>query len=120
MKKLIISIVSLLAFAVANAAIAAPPHGKSNILHCGCVVEEDDTLAMRYVDVNVSSKAKGHNRHGVGSIDSCYDAVNETYIDFVRTAGDCQIGGTALVGPGLPGCGDIPPVGEFCGELAPE
>lgn len=118
MKRLIISIVSLLAFAIVNAAHAAPP-GKSHILHCGCVVDEDSgAISMKYVDVNVSSKARGHNNHVAGTIDSCYDPANETYIDYQRTAGDCQIDGTPLVGTGLPGCGDTPPVGEFCGELA--
>ena len=119
MKRLIISILSLLAFAMINLAIAAPP-GKSEILHCGCVVDEESgVISMVYVDVNVSSKARGHNKHGVGSIDSCYDAANDTYIDFQRTAGDCQMGGTALVGPGLPDCGDLTG-GEMCGELAPQ
>ncbi|MGD2140567.1 MAG: hypothetical protein PVH25_09240 [Burkholderiales bacterium] len=119
MKRMIISIVSLLAFAMIHSTHAAPPHGKSNIRHCGCVVYDDGSIGMAFVDANVSSKAKGHNKHGAGTIDSCFDGV-DTFIDYQRTAGDCQVGGTPLVGPGLPDCGDTIVVGDVCGEPTPE
>ena len=118
MKRLIICIVSLLVFAMINSAIAAPP-GKANILHCGCVLDADGNLAMAYLDVNVSSRARGHTKHGAGDIDSCFDGV-DTFIDFERTADDCQIGGTALVG-GLEDCETVMAVaGDICGTEIPQ
>ena len=116
MKRFIVTTASLLAFAIIHTAYAAPPHGKSNILHCGCVVDAEGALMMAYVDVNVSSKAKGHTKHGAGTIDSCFDGV-DTYIDFERTTGDCRIGGTPL--PGLAAC-ETEEAGQICGIQAPQ
>jgi len=121
MKNLIISIVSLLAFALLNSAFAAPPHGKANIRHCGCVVDEvSGAISMAYVEVNVSSKAKGHYKHGAGTIDSCFDGV-DTYIDFVRTGGDCVVpDGDNLAGTGLLECVGGQESMDPCGEQVPE
>ena len=100
MKRFIFCIVSLLVFAMINSAIAAPPE-KANILHCGCVVDPDGNLGMAFLDINVSSKAKGHAKHGIGDIDTCFDGL-ETFADFQRTANDCWNGGAML--PGLVAC----------------
>ena len=120
MKKLIISIVSLLAFALINSAIAAKPE-KANILHCGCVLYEDGTIDMVFIDVNVSHKAKGHTKHGEGDIDSCFDGV-DTFVDFQRTANDCQISGPDLAGGGLMPCSQVGDVmaGDTCGIELPQ
>jgi hypothetical protein len=117
MKKLTAGLVCLLAFGFASTAIAARP-GKANILHCGCAVDEAGNLGMAYIDVNVSSKARGHNKHGAGTIDSCFDGV-DTSIDFIRTADDCQLAGTQL--GNLSACETISAsAGDLCGELAPQ
>ena len=124
MKKLIISIVSLLAFALINSAIAAKPE-KANILHCGCVLYEDGTIDMAFVDVNVSSKARGHTKHGEGDIDSCFDGV-DTFVDFQRTANDCRKAGPQLAGGGLADCDadgdgeDDVVAGDSCGMELPQ
>ena len=115
MRKLTACLVCLLSFGFASSAIAAPP-GKANILHCGCAVDEAGNLGMAFIDANVSSKARGHNKHGAGTIDSCFDGV-DTFIDFQRTADDCQIAGVplgnlALCSPDL--------AGQSCGSLAPQ
>jgi hypothetical protein len=113
MKKRITWIVSLLALAAIHSAIAAPPHGRANILHCGCVLDATSgDPAMAFVNVNTSSKAKGHARHGESSIDSCYDGV-DSFVDFQRTADDCQIDGAELAG--LAQCSSEQ-AGNPCGE----
>jgi hypothetical protein len=114
MKKLTASLVCLLAFGFASTAIAARPGSvppeKANILHCGCAVDEAGNLGMAYIDVNVSSKARGHTKHGV--IDSCFDGVKDL-IEFERTANDCQKDGAPL--GGLADCGQQM-AGDICGE----
>jgi len=68
--------------------MADPPHGKATILHCGCVLDAADQVGMAYVQVSVSSKAKGHLMHIGGSLYS--DAMGDegtaegTYIGMVR------------------------------------
>jgi hypothetical protein len=117
MKTLATCIAALFAIGLVNPAFAAPP-GKANILHCGCVVDEADTLAMAYIDANVSSKAKGHNKHGAGTLDSCFDGV-DTFVDFQRTGDDCQIAGTQL--GNLAGCViEEKEAGNLCGIAAPQ
>ena len=114
MKKLTAGLVCLLAFGFASTTTAAPPE-KANILHCGCAVDEAGNLGMAYIDVNVSSKARGHNKHGV--IDSCFNGV-DALIEFERTANDCQKGGAPLGGLAL--CAEempVPMAGDICGEL---
>lgn len=68
-----------------------PGHGnkptKVTILHCGCADEGD---LMQYVEIQISSKSKGHFHHVAGSISSCFDGV-DTYRDFVRSGSDCQV-----------------------------
>jgi hypothetical protein len=115
MKKLTAGLVCLIAFGFASTAIAAPPHGKANILHCGCAVDDAGNLGMAYINANVSNKARGHNKHGIGTIDSCFDGV-DTFIDFKRTANDCQIGEQTLGNLAL--CAKPAPIGASCGELA--
>jgi len=119
MKKLTASLVCLLAFGFASTAIAARPGdvppAKANILHCGCAVDEAGNLGMAYIDVNVSSRARGHTKHGV--IDSCFDGV-DALIEFERTANDCQNSGASLIGLAL--CAEevpVPMAGDICGEL---
>lgn len=115
MKKLTACFVCLFTFAgLASPAIAAPP-GKANILHCGCVVDEEGNLAMAYINANVSNRARGHAKHGAGTIDSCFDGV-DTFVDFQRTSGDCQIEGKL---PGLPAC-EAEVDGGICGEQLPQ
>jgi len=69
------------------------PPGQGNkptkvaILHCGCA---DDGGPMRYVEIEVSSKSKGHFNHVAGSIESCPDG-SDSYSDFVRNGSDCQV-----------------------------
>lgn len=69
------------------------PPGKANkpnkvtILHCGCA---DDGGPMQYVEIQISSKSKGHFNHVAGSIASCSDGT-DSYFDFVRTGSDCQV-----------------------------
>ena len=60
---------------------------KVTILHCGC---SDTGDAMEYVQIQVSSKSRGHLRHTAGSFASCSDG-SDTYIDFVRNGSDCQV-----------------------------
>lgn len=115
MKKLTASLACLLAFSVAGPVLAAPP-GKANILHCGCVVDDQGNLGMAYINANVSSKAKGHAKHGAGTIDSCFDGVS-TFVDFQRDADDCQIDGTPLVG--LSPC-ESQAEGGTCGAQLPQ
>ena len=99
----LISLAFVSAFASMNHALAKPPHGKANILHCGCVAWSDGTIGMAFVPIEVSSKAKGHLNHVAGTTDSCYDGVS-TYVDVTRSASDCQVDGTPL--PGLEPCTD--------------
>ena len=102
MKKLtVIPVVCLSMFLFAGTASAVPPHGKSTILHCSC---NDEGTDLVYLEINVSSKAIGHDRHEVGTVDSCSDGGN-TYNDFVRLGDDCHLGGTPL--------GDLSPCGDF-------
>ncbi len=97
----LISFAVLSALGVAGNALAKPPHGKANILHCGCVVWSDDTVGMAFVPIEVSSKAKGHVNHVAGTTDSCYDGVS-AYVDVTRSASDCQVDGAPL--PGMAAC----------------
>jgi len=116
MKKLTAGLVCLLCFGFANAAMAAPKE-KANILHCGCAVDDAGNLGMAYINVNVSSKAIGHTRHGFGTIDSCFDGDGNMF-DFQRTADDCQIDGKQL--GNLVPCAQPAPIGQSCGQLAPQ
>jgi hypothetical protein len=114
MKKLIVFVASLAAFAFAGGALAQSP-GKANILHCGCVTDTEGALAMAYVDVNVSNKARGHRQHVAGSLDTCFNGV-DTYIDFQRTGADCLVSGSL---PGLPAC-TTEAAGTICGQQVAE
>jgi len=105
MKNLVISfsLVCVSALGIAGSAMAKPPHGKANILHCGCVAWSDGTIGMAFVPIEVSTKAKGHANHVAGTTDSCYDGMS-AYVDVTRSAPDCQVDGTPL--PGLEACTD--------------
>jgi len=50
---------------------------------------------MEFVEINVSSKSKGHRHHQAGSIESCSDGA-DSFTDFVRSGSDCQLDGPAL------------------------
>ena len=115
MKKLTAGLVCLLAFGFASTVIAARP-AKANILHCGCAVDDAGILGMAFINANVSSKARGHNKHDAGTIDSCFDG-DDTFIDFQRTADDCQKGVTPLGNLAL--CVDEM-AGTSCGIQAPQ
>ncbi|MDH3467712.1 MAG: hypothetical protein OES26_17690 [Gammaproteobacteria bacterium] len=111
MKRLVVSMACLSVFGIASSAMAAPP-GKSTILHCGCVVDAVGVPNMRYVEISVNSKTRGHDNHFAGTIDSCFDGV-DTFTDFVRTGSDCQIDGPELGDPIL-AC-EGPVAGDICG-----
>ena len=113
MKKLIVFMACLGVFGFTSSVMAEPP-AKSTILHCGCVIDESGDPNMRYSEISVSSKSRGHDNHVVGDIDSC-PAGDEIFIDFVRTGDDCQIDGPPLGDPIDP-CGEEGPVaGDVCG-----
>jgi hypothetical protein len=68
---------------------------------------------MVYEEISISSRSRGHDAHIVGTIDSCFDGVEES--DFVRTGSDCQISGPPLGDP-IADCGeDGPFAGDVCG-----
>ena len=110
MKRLIVFLTCLSAFAFTGGAIAQPP-GKANILHCGCATTAEGILTLGYISINVSSKARGHLQHVAGSLDTCFNGV-DTSVDFQRTGGDCLVSGSLL---GLPLC-SIEVVGTICGQ----
>ena len=77
MKKLLVTSACLLLSCVAGAAMAAKPE-KSQILHCGCIFDDDlGEAAMVYTEISVSRNAKGHLNHTAGSIDSCVVGVDD-------------------------------------------
>jgi len=84
------------------------PPGKANkptkvaILHCGCA---DDGGPMQYVEIQVSSKSKGHFHHVAGSIASCSDG-SDSYLDFVRSGSDCQVDDGSEPWKSMEFCGD--------------
>ncbi len=85
---------------------AGPPEGsgppaKVSLLHCGCA---DDGNRMEFVEINVSSKSKGHRHHQAGSIESCSDGA-DSFTDFVRSGSDCQLDGPEL-GDDIAFCSD--------------
>ena len=116
MKKLLVTSACLLLSFVAGGAMAAKPE-KSQILHCGCTLDDEGMATMVYTEISVSKNARGHLNHIAGSIDSCFDGVdedgNDTYADFVRIGSDCQLGGEQL--GDLAECGDVV-AGDVCGE----
>jgi hypothetical protein len=114
MKKSLVFLACLSAFSFTGGAIAQSP-GKANILHCGCVTDAEGVLAMAYVDVNVSNKARGHRQHIAGSLDTCFNGV-DTYIDFQRTGADCLVSGSL---PGISAC-TTESAGTICGQLVAE
>jgi hypothetical protein len=73
---------------------------KANILHCAC---SDAGDRLEYIEIQISSKSKGHVKHTAGSIDSC-SVGDDIYQDFVRSGSDCLIDGPEL--SGYPACGD--------------
>jgi hypothetical protein len=114
MKNLFLPLACLTVFALAGGVMAAPP-GKATIRHCGCVLDSADQVGMAYVQISVSSKAKGHLQHVVESLDSCVMADGVTLVDFSRTGPDCQVDGTPLVGLGS--CTDLSiDEGQQCGN----
>jgi len=73
---------------------------KVTLLHCGC---SDDGGPMLYVEINISSKSKGHLNHEAGSMASCSDGA-DSYIDFVRNGSDCQVDNGSDLMEGLEFC----------------
>lgn len=113
MKLLIKCLLAVLTLALSSAALAAPP-AKIEILHCGCVIDADGIPGMAFIAASVSSKARGHAKHGVGTVDSCYDGV--TFIDFERTANDCYKGDIPFAG--LDPCTETHDADWSCGRPA--
>ena len=87
---------------------------KVTILHCGC---SDAGDAMEYVQIQVSSKSRGHLRHEAGSFASCSDG-SDTYIDFIRTGSDCQVDDGTDQLDGLEFCNDSQVPMAVCGEAS--
>jgi hypothetical protein len=114
MKNVTICLAALFTIGLVNPTLAARPLGKTNILHCGCAVDEADNLGMAYIDVNVSSRARGHAKHGNGTTDSCFDGV-DAMVEFLRTASDCQkdSGDPSIAGVSLCELGET--AGASCG-----
>jgi hypothetical protein len=128
MKKLASALLVFISILMATVAVAKPPvcvdqdfpPGKSKIkpskvtiLHCGCPDAGD---MMYYVEIQVSSKSKGHAKHVTGSIDSCSDG-SDNYRDFVRTASDCQVvADESELMDGWAACGDRL-AGDECGMV---
>jgi hypothetical protein len=79
------------------------------LLHCGCA-DTGDT--MQYVEIQVSSKSRGHLKHVAGGIESCSDGT-DNFTDFVRSGSDCQINGPELDGLGF--CSDDKAAMQECG-----
>jgi hypothetical protein len=85
---------------------------KVTILHCGCTDAGD---VMEYVEIQVSSKSRGHLRHEAGSFASCYVESQDMEVDFLRLGGDCVVEDESGE-YGLPDCGgDQVPMAK-CGE----
>lgn len=120
------SVVFLLAGLCAASAVQAkkpeciepPGHGgdrghpeKVTLLHCGC---SDTGDAMYYVEIQVSSKSRGHLKHVAGGIESCSDG-SDTFTDFVRSGSDCQLAGPELDGLGM--CSDDKAAMQECGTI---
>ena len=139
MKKLALVLLGAVLFAFAGIAMAEKPNDKgcgppddkpggkpekAALLHCGC--NWDGAVAtMDYKEITISSKSKGHDAHGVGSVDSCYAGQVEVEVgvfedlclDFVRNGADCQLDGPELGDP-IPACTEFDPVplaGDPCG-----
>lgn len=87
---------------------------KVTILHCGC---NDGGTAMEYVQIQVSSKSRGHLRHEAGSFASCSDG-SETYTDFLRIGSDCQVDDGTPQLDGLEFCNENQLPMEVCGEAS--
>lgn len=87
-----------------------PGKEKVTLLHCGCA---EDGTRLEYVEINVSSRSKGHKKHVAGSFDSCSDD-GENYRDFVRTGSDCQLDGPDM-GDEIAYC-DGQVAGDECGS----
>ena len=87
---------------------------KVSILHCGC---PDAGEKMFYVEIRVSSKSKGHLKHGEApTVASCSDGSDE-FFDFVRAGADCQLEGDDYLPMCLEQEGQF--VGAECGMMAP-
>lgn len=111
MKKLVLPIVCS-SFLFTGPALSAPPP-KSTILHCGCVITATGDAAMQFVQISVSSKAKGHQKHVTGTTDTCFNSAGLPF-EFVRTSSDCSAtGGAPLSGGAI--CDADQVVGATCG-----
>jgi hypothetical protein len=113
MKNVTICLAALFTIGLANPTLAARPLGKANILHCGCAVK-DGKLGMAYIDVNVSSRARGHGKHGDGTTDSCMDG-DERMVEFLRTASDCENESSKQSIAGVSVCEQGETAGDPCG-----
>lgn len=110
----------------ATPALAGAP--KISILHCGCAYDEVNGASMQFVPIEVHRRARGHGNHDYGSIESCYAGTVEVaegvfedrYIDFVRMAGDCQLGSNSSLRIPIAQCEslaeEMPQAGDLCGE----
>jgi hypothetical protein len=83
---------------------------------------------MQFVPIEVNRRARGHDNHGYGTIESCYVGTVEVaegvfedrYTDFVRMAGDCQLGSASSLRIPIARCEwleeEMPQEGDLCGE----
>jgi hypothetical protein len=128
MKRTLFVLFTLVAFALAGPALAAPAE-KSTILHCGCQWDGFDA-SMSYEEISINSKSRGHDAHVVGSIDACFtgqelvdDVLVDTFADFVRNGDDCQLDGPPLGDP-IESCESFedpdPVAGDSCGSAVIE
>lgn len=113
MKKLMLVLICSSVFGVTSTALADPPP-KSTILHCGCAVDPATGGAtMRFVEITVSSKARGHLNHIAGSTDTCMDTAGQA-VEFIRTSSDCSVSGAVIGDMVLCGAGQV--AGAVCGQ----
>ena len=84
------------------------PH-KVTILHCGCPDAGDE---MFYVEIQVSSKSKGHLKHAEAPTVASCEVDSDIYMDFSRNGPDCQVEGEDYLDECL---SDDQYVGALCG-----
>jgi hypothetical protein len=116
MRTLLVSIACSSVLGFSGIALAAPPP-KSTILHCGCAVDSATGGAtMQFVQISVSSRARGHQNHVAGNADTCL-TIGGDAVEFVRTSSDCLVTGAPL--GDLVACGAEQVAGAVCGAPAP-
>lgn len=88
----------------------AGPPGFVRLLHCACDESGD---GMRYVEIMVTTRSRGHLQHVSGSVDSCAPEGSDLFLDFVLDMSDCQLEGD-LIGDAIAPCSGQE-AGQACG-----